>query len=187
MNTHTLTSLVCKWEQHEEIQMALLLSWSGWSCWPGCEGSWCPGENIAGVEWGCSSGAAAAERDQESSGWAPADQPPFTSASQSTLAILAWQSKGKRQECWESTEGCSIKKILEDEPPKEVVGGRGTSHATEMKVHEAVWLRQLLRSFFWCVLTNTPIRGLWGHTGSLCMLERSTPRAGVSCGRLYRE
>lgn len=112
---------------------------------------------------------------------------PFTSAPQSTLPVLAWQSKGKRQECWESTERCNIKRIAEEEPPKVVVSGRGTSHATEMKVHEAVWLHQLLRSCFWRVLIDSPIKGLWGHTGSLCMLERAMPRMSVSSGHLYGE
>lgn len=66
-------------------------------------------------------------------------------------------------------------------------GGKGTSHATEVKVHEAVWLHQLLRSCLWCVLIDSPVRALWGHPGSLCMLERSIPRMGVSCGHLNRE
>lgn len=88
-----------------------LLSWSGWNCWPGCEASWCSGENFAGLEWGCSSGTAAETKRAQAK-----PQPPLTSASQSTVAMLAWQSKGKRQECWESMEGCKTKRRVEDEP-----------------------------------------------------------------------
>lgn len=102
--------------------------------------------------------------DQESSGQDLADQPSFTSALQPILAMLPWHHKGKRQECWENTESCEIKRGQEDESPQEVVIGRGTSHATEIKDHEAVWVHQLLRSCSWCVLIDTPIRGRWGHT-----------------------
>lgn len=84
--------------------MPLLLSRWGWGAWPGCEGSWCPGGNIAGLHWGCSPGTAAAAETKRAQA-KPLHSPPFTSAPQSALAMLAWQSKGKRQECWESTEG----------------------------------------------------------------------------------
>lgn len=118
--------------------------------------------------------------DQESSGQAPAFSTFHLCTAVSTgHAGLAEQRKkagvlGKHRR-------------MEDERPWEVVFGRGTSHATEMKVHEAEWLHQPLRACSWCVLIDTPIRARWGHTGSPCMLEMAMARMCAGCGHFYGE